>query len=57
MTALGILAAGNGCQGAAGGCLMKRCLGLDAGEVWRLEAVAAPVVPGEPCYMKSPSVC
>lgn len=30
---LGMLAAGNECQGDAGGCLMNRCLGLDAG-VW-----------------------
>ena len=49
---LGMLAAINRCQADAGVCLIKRCLGLDAGvlagEFWILkEAVAAPVAPGE----------
>lgn len=50
---LGMLAAINRCQGDAGVCLIKKCLGLDArvlaGEFWILEeAAAAPVAPGEP---------
>lgn len=50
---LAMLAASNRCQNDAGLCLMKRCLGWDAGvlagEFWILEeAVAALVAPGEP---------
>lgn len=57
---LGMLAAGNGCQGDAGGCLMKRCLGLDAG-LWlgRFGDSRQLLLQWslEPCYMNSPSVC
>lgn len=42
---LGMLAAINRCQGDVGVCLIKRCLGLDAGvlvgEFWILEETVA----------------